>query len=114
MVVPKAYYADIIWNYVLPELDPETSGIEIVTMARFDGTHAYDRILVVGNLIGKHFDIFRCMSSAEITVLLYEAEAVMFHAREKRSRVTERCLMNVSARLMTVMMKSKKMFPSRM
>lgn len=47
MVVPKAYYADIIWNYVLPELDPETSGIEIVTMARFDGTHAYDRILVV-------------------------------------------------------------------
>ena len=43
-----------------------------------------------GNLIGKHFDIFRCMSSAEITVLLYEAEAVMFHAREKRSRVTER------------------------
>lgn len=90
VVVPKAYYADIIWNYVLPELDPETSGIEIVTMARFDGTHAYDRILVVGNLIGKHFDIFRCMSSAEITVLLYEAEAVMFHAREKRSRVTER------------------------
>ncbi len=90
VVVPKAYYADIIWNYVLPELDPETSGIEIVTMARFDGTHAYDRILVVGNLNGKHFDIFRCMSSAEITVLLYEAEAVMFHAREKRSRVTER------------------------
>lgn len=33
VVVPKAYYADIIWNYVLPELDPETSGIEIVTMA---------------------------------------------------------------------------------
>lgn len=90
IVVPKAYYADIIWNYVLPELDPEKSGVEIVTMARFDGTRAYDRILVVGNLIGKHFDIFRCMSSAEITVLLYEAEAVMFRAREKRSRVTER------------------------
>ena len=77
-MIPKAYYADIIWNYVLPDLDPEKSGVEIVTMARFDGTRAYDRILVVGNLIGKHFDIFRCMSSAEITVLLYEAEAVMF------------------------------------
>ena len=90
IVIPKAYYADIIWNYVLPDLDPEKSGVEIVTMARFDGTRAYDRILVVGNLIGKHFDIFRCMSSAEITVLLYEAEAVMFRVREKRSRVTER------------------------
>lgn len=90
IVVPKAYYADIIWNYVLPELDLEKSSVEIVTMARFDGARAYDRILVVGNLIGKHFDIFRCMSSAEITVLLYEAEAVMFRAREKRSRVTER------------------------
>lgn len=90
VVVPKAYYADIIWNYVLPELDPEKSSVEIVTMARFDGTRAYDRILVVGNLNGKHFDIFRCMSSEEITVLMYEAEAVMFRAREKRSRVTER------------------------
>lgn len=90
VVVPKAYYADIIWNYVLPELDSEKSSVEIVTTARFDGTRAYDRILVVGNLIGKHFDIFRCMSSAEITILMYEAEAVMFRAREKRSRVTER------------------------
>ena len=89
IVVPKAYYADIIWNYVLPELDPEKSSVEIVTMARFDGSRVYDRILVVGNLIGKHFDVFRCMSSAEITVLLYEAEAVMFRAREKQKRVTE-------------------------
>lgn len=89
-MVPKAYYADIIWNYVLPELDPEKSDVEIVTMARFDGIRAYDRILVVGNLNGKRFDIFRCISSAEITVLLYEAEAVMFRAKERRSRVTER------------------------
>ncbi len=92
IVVPKAYYADIIWNYVLPDSNLEKSNIEIVTMARFDGTHAYDHILIVGNLIGKHFDIFRCMSAAEITVLLYEAEAVMFRAREKRSHAVERLL----------------------
>lgn len=90
IVVPKAYYADIIWNYVLSDFDPEKSDVEIVTMGRFDGTRAYDSILVVGNLIGKHFDIFRCLSSAKITVLLYEAEAIMFRTREKWSRVTER------------------------
>lgn len=89
VVVPKAYYADILWNYVLTGYDPEKSKIEIVTVNRFDGNRDYDYVLVIGNLKGKHFDIFRCMSSAEITVLMYEAENMVFKLAERRSRSWE-------------------------
>lgn len=92
IVVPKAYYADIIWNYVLPYIEPEKSNIEIVTTARFDGTYTYDRILVVGNIVAKHFEIFRCMSVAEITILLYDAEDFLFQAKQKRYYMIEQLI----------------------
>lgn len=89
VVIPKAYYADILWNYVLTGYDPEKSKIEIVTVNRFDGNRNYDYILVIGNLKGKHFDIFHCMSAAEITVLMYEAENMVFRLAERKSQSRE-------------------------
>lgn len=59
--------------------------IEIVTVNRFDGNRNYDYILVIGNLKGKHFDIFHCMSAAEITVLMYEAENMVFRLAERKA-----------------------------
>ena len=92
IVVPKAYYADIIWNYVVPYFDHEKSNIEIVTVNRFDENCVYDQILVIGNLVTKHFDIFRCMSAAKITILLYKAEEIMFRVRERRSHMMEKLI----------------------
>ena len=89
VIVPKAYYADIIWNYVLTGYDMEKSKIEIVTINRFDGNRNYDYILVIGNLKGKHFDIFHCMSTAEITVLMYKAESMVFRLAERKSQSRE-------------------------
>lgn len=91
-MVPKAYYADIIWNYVVPYFDHEKSNIEIVTVNRFDENCVYDQILVIGNLVTKHFDIFRCMSAAKITILLYKAEEIMFRVRERRSHMMEKLI----------------------
>ena len=74
---------------MLTGYDPEKSKIEIVTVNRFDGNRNYDYILVIGNLKGKHFDIFHCMSVAEITVLMYEAENMVFRLAERKSQSRE-------------------------
>lgn len=74
---------------MLTGYDMEKSKIEIVTINRFDGNRDYDYILVIGNLKGKHFDIFHCMSTAEITVLMYEAENMVFRLAERKSQSRE-------------------------
>lgn len=84
IVVPKAYYADIMWDFVLNDFSLDTSRIEIVSVNRFDGNRAYDNILIVGNIASKRFDIFRCMAAPEITVLLYNAEETVFRAKNRR------------------------------
>ncbi len=84
IIVPKAYYADMIWKYVLSDFDRDYSGIEVVSVNRFDGSRTYDGILLVGNITGRHFDVFCCTAAAEITVLLYEPEAAVFRARKRR------------------------------
>ncbi|WP_276949491.1 DrmE family protein [Enterocloster lavalensis] len=84
IVVPKAYYADIMWDFVLNDFNPNTSRIEIVSVNRFDASRSYDSILIVGNIAGKRFDIFRCMAAPEITVLLYKPEETVFRAKNRR------------------------------
>ena len=84
IIVPKAYYADMLWKYVLNDFDRDHSGIEIVSVNRFDGNRTYNGILVVGNIAGKHFDVLCCTAAAEITVLLYEPEAAVFRARKRK------------------------------
>ena len=74
----------MIWKYVLSDFDRDYSGIEVVSVNRFDGSRTYDGILLVGNITGRHFDVFCCTAAAEITVLLYEPEAAVFRARKRR------------------------------
>lgn len=84
IVVPKAYYADIMWDCVFDDCNMDTSNIEIVSVNRFDGSRTYDSILLVGDIIGKRFDAFRCTAAPEIMVLLYEPEAIVFRAKERK------------------------------
>lgn len=79
IVTPKAYYSHIIQNNI-----PTTMDVDIVTPNRFDNTKMYDRIIVLGNVNGSRFNIFRCKSAQTIQVLLYGCELYSFLKSEKR------------------------------
>jgi hypothetical protein len=79
VIVPKAYYSDI-----LEKSDLLLNGnITIVTANKFDNLIEYDKIIVVGDISGKRFDTFRCRATSDITVLLYDFESRLFRYKEK-------------------------------
>lgn len=81
IVIPKAYYADILRKESLFSQEC----IHITTANRFDASHSYDKIIVVGDFSGKRFDTFKCKASVQIIVLLYECETHWFKCRKRRS-----------------------------
>lgn len=87
VIVPKAYYADIILPMIGSYGNQEN--VVCVTANRFRSENVYDYILVVGDVAGKHFDPTQCMASSHIDVLLYDCEGKAFHYRRKKSNKIE-------------------------
>lgn len=85
VVVPKAYYADILRANGVERLMSGKGNLTIVTANRFDREIMYDTILTVGDFTGKRFDAFNCQSSCKIAVLLYEPEEKTFAAKKKKA-----------------------------
>ena len=81
VVVPKAYYADIL----IEEKLFSKSNLNIVTANRFDSTTYYDEIIVIGDFYGKRFDPLKCRAAKDIIVLLYECETHMFSHRKQKA-----------------------------
>ena len=80
VVVPKAYYIDIL----NADESLRDKGITFVTANRFDNSERYDEIIVAGDFSGKRFDPLKCRAASDITVLLYECETRWFkHKRRK-------------------------------
>lgn len=79
VIVPKAYYSDIVEKSLLIP----NENITIVTTNKFDNLIVYDKIIVVGDISGKRYDTFRCRATSDITVLLYDFESFLFRYREK-------------------------------
>lgn len=90
IVVPKAYYAEmLVMTGVLKDND---DGVICVTANRFDATHEYELILVVGDISGKKFDSLQCHSAKNIDILLYECENKSFVYRKKKKDKFEKRL----------------------
>lgn len=85
IIAPKAYYASIIKDCL-----PDALYIDIFTPNRFDNTKMYDRIIVLGNIRGSRFNIFRCKSASTIQVLLYEYERYLFEKAGRRVKEDDR------------------------
>jgi len=81
VIVPKAYYEDVLRGIGLYGLMEAKENLTIVTANKFDNTVLYDHIFVVGNFEGNSFDVFRCQSSKFIETLLYEFELRIFKHR---------------------------------
>lgn len=90
IVVPKAYYANILVSIDIQSYMWDENNLIISTVNKFDNAIIYDEIVVLGDIKGKNFDVFRCKSSLSITVLIYEFEAKFFNYRSKASNNLDR------------------------
>lgn len=90
VVVPKAYYADVLRE---DEMFNGT-GITIITANRFDNSLRYDKIIAVGDFSGKRFDPLKCKSAADIIVMLYECEMPRFKHKKHKLEIFEKKLDN--------------------
>ena len=78
VVVPKNYYIGIMKKSGIYDLIDNPDNLLITTANRFNKQEQYDIIIVVGEITGTKFDIFRCQSSEKVLVLLYETEDKYF------------------------------------
>lgn len=92
IIVPKAYYADILIKKPLFSRE----NIYIITANRFDESQSYDKVIVLGDFSGKHFDALKCKSAPEIIVLLYECETYWFKAKKHKAAKFEKRLNLIS------------------
>lgn len=77
MVVPKAYYSDVVSINTY-------KNVVCVTANQFNADMVYDAILVVGDIVGKKFDPLQCRSARMVDILLYECEEKTFCSRKKK------------------------------
>lgn len=90
IVVPKAYYAEmLVMTGVLKDND---DSVICVTANRFDATHEYESVLVVGDINGKKFNPFQCHSAKNIDILLYECENKLFGYQKRKKDKSEKRL----------------------
>lgn len=88
VVVPKAYYIDIL----NADESINSDGITYVTANCFDNSEQYNEIIVIGDFVGKRFDPTKCRAASNITVLLYECETHRFKHKECKAENFERKL----------------------
>ncbi|MDE7242790.1 MAG: DrmE family protein [Oscillospiraceae bacterium] len=91
IVLPKAYYADVImdmpWFINLPEPKPK-----LTTVNRFNIADEYDYILVIGDIGSKRFNVLQCYSAKTVDVLLYDCEGKTFRHRQYKAEKLSRQL----------------------
>lgn len=90
IIVPKAYYADII-RTTHPEYFQDENVI-CVTANRFDAHQKYDAVLCVGEINNRRFDPLQCLAARNIDVFLYNCEDRIFTFRKKKQQKYERKL----------------------
>lgn len=66
LVVPKAYYSQIIWEVGLQEIMDVSENLTITTANRFRNSLICDVIISVGDISGKRFNIFWCNTAQKI------------------------------------------------
>ena len=90
IIVPKAYYANILYNLNVLEYFDNNSQLCISTANKFDFSQQYDAIIAIGAFWGKKFDPFRCRASSNIYVIVSAVEENLFKCRRKLAAKIER------------------------
>lgn len=90
IIVPKAYYASILYNLNVLDYFEEASQLCISTANKFDYSQQYDVVIAIGAFWGKNFDPFRCRASSKIYVIVSAVEENIFKYRKKVAAAAER------------------------
>lgn len=97
LIVPKAYFSEVIANTNLYKYMDTPEQLLIYTANKFDNSIVYDLIIAVGDFAGSKFDAFRCRSAQHIVTLLYEFESNIFKYKMKRAQEAEQLFNQNSA-----------------
>ena len=89
LIVPKAYYANILYNQNILDYFDDASQLCISTANKFDYSQQYDIIIAIGAFWGKKFDPFRCRSASTIYVMVSAVEENLFKYRRKLASAIE-------------------------
>lgn len=89
IIVPKAYYANILYNQNIFDYFDDASQLCISTANKFDYSQQYDIVIAIGVFWGKKFDPFRCRSASTIYVMVSAVEENLFKYRRKLASAIE-------------------------
>lgn len=89
VIVPKAYYANILYNLNVLSYFEDPTQLCISTANKFDYSQQYDVIIAIGAFWGKKFDPFRCRASSTIYVIVSVVEENIFKYRKKIAATIE-------------------------
>lgn len=89
IIVPKAYYAGILYNLNVLEYFEDAARLYISTANKFDYSQQYDVIIAIGAFWGKKFDPFRSRASSKIYVIVSAVEENIFKYRKKLAAAVE-------------------------
>ena len=92
VVVPKAYFGIVIDRLLYLHQFNNRVNICTMTANRFDNTQLYNAVIAVGNITGKRFNAFRCRSSQEIELLLYDCEKYRYKKQVRDAKAAEHLL----------------------
>lgn len=90
IIVPKAYYASILYRLNVLDYFEDASQLCISTANKFDYSQQYDAVIAIGAFWGKNFDPFRCRASSQIYVIVSAVEENIFKYRKKVAVAAER------------------------
>lgn len=89
IIVPKAYYANILYNLNILDYFDDAAQLCISTANKFDYSQQYDAIVAIGAFWGKNFDPFRSRASSTIYVIVSAVEENIFKYRKKLAATIE-------------------------
>ncbi len=90
IIVPKAYYANILYNLNVLDYFEDVTQLCISTANKFDYSQQYDVIVAIGAFWGKKFDPFRSRASSTIYVIVSAVEENIFKYRKQIAASIER------------------------
>lgn len=90
IIVPKAYYADILHSLNVLDYFEDATQLYISTANKFDYAQQYDVIVAIGAFWGKKFDPFRSRAASAIYVIVSAVEENIFKYRKKLADTIER------------------------
>lgn len=90
VIVPKAYYANILYSLDVLDYFDDPSQLVISTATNFDYSQQYDVIIAIGAFWGQKFDPFRCRASSTIYVIVSAVEENLFIYRKNLAASIER------------------------